>query len=242
MSSMTDSHLVPPHGELRLVEDVPQAFTDLVEELALGCAGEPPDPPGSARVGIALSGGETARACYERLAESTRVPWPQIDCYLGDERCVPPDDRDANQKMIREALLEHVAVGTFHPMECDRAEEYGSLIERAGPLQLIHLGLGPDGHTASLFPGSAALNAPSGKLVAHNLDPSGRNPHERLTLTFEAINRARLAVFTVSGASKHDALLRVLTGEDLPASRVRAERVVWLCDSDALGEGLDRVQ
>jgi 6-phosphogluconolactonase len=222
---MTDSHLVPPHGELRLVEDVPQAFTDLVEELALGCAGEPPDPPGSARVGIALSGGETARACYERLAESTRVPWPQIDCYLGDERCVPPDDRDANQKMIREALLEHVA-----------------LIERAGPLQLIHLGLGPDGHTASLFPGSAALNAPSGKLVAHNLDPSGRNPHERLTLTFEAINRARLAVFTVSGASKHDALLRVLTGEDLPASRVRAERVVWLCDSDALGEGLDRVQ
>ncbi|MGO9559083.1 MAG: 6-phosphogluconolactonase [Acidimicrobiales bacterium] len=237
MSSTTEPGLVPPHGELRVVDDVPRAFTELVEEVALRATKQ-----GPSRVGIALSGGATARACYEQLAKSTRVPWPQIECYLGDERCVPPDDPDANQRMIREALGERLAAGSFHPMVCNQAAEYGLLIERAEPLDLIHLGLGPDGHTASLFPSSAALDAPAGTFVAHNADPTGSNPHERLTLTFDAINRTRLAVFTVSGAAKHQALHRVLAGDDLPASHVRAERVVWLCDSDALGEDLDRVR
>jgi 6-phosphogluconolactonase len=104
-------------------------------------------------------------------------------------------------------------------------------------LDLVHLGLGPDGHTASLFPGSAALSAPAGQLVAHNVDPSGRNHHERVTLTFAGIARARLVVFTVAGAEKHEALSRVFQNEDIPATRVRADRVVWLCDPGAIGPG-----
>ena len=195
----------------------------------------------TASITLVLSGGETARACYECLAEDNRVPWRQIECFVGDERCVPPDDPDANQKMIRDTLTDRVAVRAFHPMECDHAEDYAALISRAAPLDLVHLGFGPDGHTASLFPGSAALSAPEGRLVVPNLDPTGRNRHPRLTLTFEAIRSARWAVFTVSGAAKHDALRALLHGQDLPAAHVRAERVVWLCDRDALGEDVDRV-
>jgi len=231
MSAGGPDRLAPPNGELRVVDDVASAFVDLVEEVT-AVAGQ---------VTLALSGGDTARVCYERLSRSSKIPWGHVECFLGDERCVPPDDPDANQRMIRAALIERVAVGVFHPMDCERPDQYAELIERAEPLDLVHLGLGPDGHTASLFPNSPALDSPPDRLVAHNFDPAGRNKHERLTLTFTAIDRSRLVVFTVSGAGKHEALHRVLTGEDLPAARVRAGRVIWLCDRDALGEDLDRV-
>lgn len=223
--------LAPPSGELRVVADVAAAFVEIVEGLS--------SPSG--RVRIALSGGETARACYERLARSSSIDWSEIECFLGDERCVPPADPDANQRMIRSALIERVPVASFHPMDCEHPGQYADLLDKVLPFDLIHLGLGPDGHTASLFPSSPAVESPSRRLVVHNVDPSGRNKHERLTLTFEAISHSRLVVFTVSGEAKHDALHRVLTGEDLPAARVRAERVLWLCDREALGEDLDRV-
>jgi 6-phosphogluconolactonase len=102
-------------------------------------------------------------------------------------------------------------------------------------LDLVHLGLGPDGHTASLFPGSDGLLAPPERLVVNNVDPSGRNAHLRLTLTLAGIARARLVVFTVAGADKHQAMSGIVHHEDLPAARVRADRVVWLCDADAIG-------
>jgi 6-phosphogluconolactonase/glucosamine-6-phosphate isomerase/deaminase len=97
----------------------------------------------------------------------------------------------------------------------------------------VHLGLGPDGHTASLFPGSTGLDADPGRLVVMNDDPTGRNPHERMTLTFSGIARARLVLFTVVGADKQEAMQRIADGEDLPAARVRADRVVWLVDREA---------
>ena len=102
----------------------------------------------------------------------------------------------------------------------------------------MHLGLGPDGHTASLFPGSAALerSRPIGWSCTTSI-PRAAIAHERLTLTFAGIARARLVVFTVAGPDKHEALSGRLHGEDLPATRVRADRVVWLCDRGAIGSG-----
>jgi 6-phosphogluconolactonase len=102
-----------------------------------------------------------------------------------------------------------------------------------GRFDVVHLGLGADGHTASLFPGSEALEADPGRLVVMNIDPLGVHPHERMTLTFSGIARARQVVFTVMGAEKQGAMQRIADGEDLPAARVRADRVVWLVDPAA---------
>ncbi len=227
--------LSPPNGDMRVVDDVPAAFADLVTE-AVGA-----ELAGSGRARgypfrLVLSGGSTARACYEQLATRAGLDWARIECLVGDERCVPADHADANQRMIREVLVDRVEP---HPrlwaMDCaEPAQAYEAVVTASQHLDLVHLGLGPDGHTASLFPGSAALEAPPDRLVEHNVDPSGRNPYERLTLTLGGIARARLVVFTVEGRDKRQAMERVLRHDDLPATRVRAERVVWLCDPEAV--------
>jgi 6-phosphogluconolactonase len=218
----------PPFGELRLVEDVGAAFSDIV----VGRQASSPD--GVLR--IALSGGDTARHCYEALAAAP-LEWGGIEVFLGDERCVDPDDPAANRRLIREALGERFdQLGAFHPMSCDDPDGYAKLLDDGPPLDIVHLGLGPDAHTASLFPGSPALVAPAGATVVRNADPTGHNPFPRLTLTFEGIARSRLVLFTVAGASKAPALHRVCAGEDVPAAGVRAAEVLWLCDSEALGK------
>ena len=231
---LPDGVLSLPDGELRVVEDVPVAFADLVAEqvgLMLADANRAHDEP----FWLVLSGGSTARSCYERLALRRDLDWARIECLVGDERCVPADDPDANQLMIREALVDRVRPRPrFVPMDCGAPPvAYQATIAARPHLDLVHLGLGPDGHTASLFPNSAALEAPDERLVQRNVDPSGRNPYERLTLTLAGIARARLVVFTVAGADKHEAMSRVLHHDDLPATRVHADRVVWLCDRAA---------
>ncbi len=100
-------------------------------------------------------------------------------------------------------------------------------------IDVIHLGMGPDGHTASLFPGASTLQADSGELVVATEDPNGVNPHPRLTVTLPVINSARLAIFTVAGASKADAVAALLRGDDIPAARVHAGRMLWLVDGPA---------
>lgn len=184
---------------------------------------------------IALSGGETARACYERLSEegSNQIDWWKVDVYWGDERCVPLDDPDSNYRLARESLLDRVgAANATYPMDCGRgARRYQSLIESFECFDVVHLGLGPDGHTASLFPGSRALDVEPGCLVTTNVDELGDNPHDRMTLTFEGIARSRLALFTVVGEAKHSALAGVVAGDPLlPATRVQADNIVWLVD------------
>ena len=186
---------------------------------------------------FALSGGSTARQCYERLATDSTdaIDWLSVNIYWGDERCVPADDADSNQLLGRQALLERVgAANAVYPMSCEEGPDaYQLRLGEIGKLDVIHLGLGPDGHTASLFPDSKALDADPGQLVALNEDPSGLNPHPRMTLTYSGIARSRLAIFTVGGASKRPALEAVIAGEDLPASRVSADRVIWLVDREA---------
>jgi 6-phosphogluconolactonase len=225
------------NGHLRIVDEVPASFAALVAEQVRLVLADSTEDEQSFR--LVLSGGATARACYERLAATSGLDWGRIECLVGDERCVPPADPDANQRMIREALVERVTPRPrFVPMDCDApVEAYESVVAERPHLDLVHLGLGPDGHTASLFPSSVALEAPPGRLVDHNVDPAGRNPYLRLTLTLAAIARARLVVFTVAGADKHEAMARVLRNDDLPATRVRADRVVWLCDREAIGSG-----
>jgi 6-phosphogluconolactonase len=221
---------------LTSVDDVTRAFADAVVDAFAARPGP--------RFALVLSGGPTARECYEVLAETGGVDWSLVDVYVGDERIVPPDDEDANQRLIREALLDRVGgAGSFHPWdttlpvaECVAAYQrvIGDLVTGPG-IDLIHLGMGPDGHTASLFKGSAALDAEPGELVAANEDPNGVNPHPRLTLTLPVINSARLAVFTVAGASKADAVATLLRGDDIPAARVHAGHTVWLVDGSARG-------
>lgn len=218
-------------GEFRVVDDVAEAFAGTV----LGQWSSRPD----SRFSLVLSGGPTARRCYERLAASSAgvVDWRTVDVLMGDERCVPPDDPDANQRLVREALLDRIGpIGSFHPMSCaEGAEAYEELLSGWPCLDVVHLGLGPEGHTASLFPDAPALDAPENRLALLAADPHERNPHDRMTLTYAAIARARLVVFTVSGDEKRPALAAVRAGADVPASRVRAERVLWLVDPAAAG-------
>ena len=202
---------------------MPQAFAELV-------AAEAPRS-------IALSGGDTARHCYELLAVAD-VEWGAVEVYFGDERWVAVDDPDSNEGMARHTFLDQVEPYAIHSMRRagDTAEDaaiaYGRLVRAAPPIDLVHLGLGPDGHTASLFPGSPAL-AEDHHFVVVNADDA--HPHPRLTFTYPALASARLIVFTVAGAEKADAFARVRAGDDVPAARVQAARVIWLVDPAAAG-------
>jgi 6-phosphogluconolactonase len=210
-------------GEVHVVAHVPQAFAALV-------AAEAP-------ASIALSGGDTARSCYELLATAD-VDWARVDAWFGDERYVPVHDPESNEGMARLTFLDEVEPHAIHSMYDanasieDAALAYDAELRAAPPLELVHLGLGPDGHTASLFPGSVALDERERWVVSNG---DALHPHPRLTLTFPALATSKLVVVTVAGASKHDAFTRLERGEDLPASRVRAERVVWLVDEAASG-------
>jgi 6-phosphogluconolactonase len=220
-------------GELVIVDDVAAEFAERVIE---NFHGRPNDG-----YSIALSGGSTARKCYERLADDagTQIDWWQVDVYWGDERCVPLEHEDSNYRLAREALLDRVgAANATYPMRCDEGPDpYQLRIGELGKFDLVHLGLGPDGHTASLFPGSPALDADPGRLVVMNEDPSGRNRLPRMTLTLTGVARARLVVVTVSGEDKRDALARVRNDDETaPGSHIRGDRVVWLVDPTAAGD------
>ena len=211
-----------------VVDDVPAEFAERFIEAFHARTSE--------QFSVALSGGQTARSCYERLAaEGEQVDWWAVDVYWGDERCVPRDSPDSNQQLVRESLLERVgAAGNVHPMRCeDGADSYQLKIGDLGRLDFVHLGIGADGHTASLFPGSDGMDSGEGRLVVMNRDPSGQNPHERMTLTVKAINRANLVVVTVAGEEKAEAMGRIAAGEDLPPNHLDPGRLVWLLDSAA---------
>ena len=218
-------------GELLVVDSVATEFAERVIEAFLARRSD--------YFSLVLSGGATARRCYEGLAEAggAQIDWWRVDLYWGDERCVPLDHEDSNYRLVREALLEKVgAVNANYPMRCEEGpDRYHQLVGEVGQFDLIHLGLGADGHTASLFPGSPGLDADPGRLVVRNEDPTGANPHPRQTLTFSGIERAHLALVTVSGEEKAEALARTVAGET-PASRIKAEQVVWLVDPAAASQ------
>ena len=211
-------------GEIREVDDVTEAFADLI------AARRPPS--------IALSGGGTAEESYAALA-TRGMDWTNTDVYIGDERFVPVDDPDSNEGMIRRVLFasaqpRHVySMAGAGPTVEAAAGAYDALIRANDPIDVVHLGLGPDGHTASLFPGATTLDV-TDRLVVSAGDEL--HPHPRLTFTYPAISRSPLVVVTVAGEEKRDAFARVRAGdESMPAARVRAEQIIWLVDAAALG-------
>jgi 6-phosphogluconolactonase len=221
------------HGELVVVDDVPG---ELAERVIEAFHSRPNDS-----FSFSVSGGGLARSCYERLADDagSQIDWWKVDVYWGDERCIPLDHSDSNYRLVRESLLERVgAVNANYPMRCEEGPDpYQLRLGELGRIDLIHLGMGPDGHVASLFPGSAALDADPGRLVVMNEDPSGRNPYQRMTLTFTGIARARLALVTVAGDAKREVLARVVAGDpEVPGSHIRADHVLWIVDPAAAGD------
>lgn len=205
--------------------------------------------PGKGIFSCALSGGSTPRRLYELLAERS-VSWNNIHLFQVDERCVPPDDPESNYRMIREALLEKIGMPreNFHRMATERedreavARDYEKELARvlrppAGEfprMNLIFLGMGGDGHTASLFPGSKGLEEK--KLwVCPNFSPSlGKF---RMTLTYPVLNAAAEVIFLVSGADKAETLHQVLEGPPgrFPAQGINPEdgRLRWFLDRAA---------
>lgn len=191
---------------------------------------------------LSLSGGSTPRKLYGILARRS-LPWERLHVFLGDERCVPPDHPDSNYRMVRETLL----AGAPLPLERvhrwrtelpprEAAAEYEEELSREfGPgvpaFDLVLVGMGEDGHTASLFPGTPAL-AVTDRLTAAN--PVGGDKGWRLTFTYPLLNAARRILFLVAGSSKAPALGRVLAGEDLPAARVQGTLdTLFLVDREA---------
>ncbi|MFO7742974.1 MAG: 6-phosphogluconolactonase [Anaerolineae bacterium] len=208
------------------------------------------------RFAVALSGGSTPRPAYallghEPLAEEPlaghplagKVDWARVDVFWGDERCVPPDHPDSNYRMARRILLDRIPIpgenvhrirGELPPQEAAAAYqlELQTGLGGDGRFDLILLGIGPDGHTASLFPGTPAIGERERSVVAvyvKKLDAW------RVTLTLAAINAARHVIFLVAGAEKADVLARVRGGEPLPAAMVRPAdgQLTWLVDRDA---------
>jgi 6-phosphogluconolactonase len=218
-------------GELEVVDDVPEAFAARV----LRAWQERPRHFFS----LVVSGGDLARRCYEQLAAQGRdvVEWSLVDVYWGDERLVPRRHPDSNELLVREALINRLPPvrGVFPMRVDDTADAYDALVRKAAPFDFVHLGLGPDGHTASLFPDSEGLDAPIDRYVVDNVDPSGANFHPRRTLTFAGIAMGDLVVVTADGPTKRGALRRVRADDaTAPACRIRAPRVEWLVGATAL--------
>lgn len=206
---------------------------------------------------LVLAGGNTPRGLYQRLAQSPfreQMPWEHMRLFWSDERYVPYDSPDSNYLMVREALLNHVSVPMAHVYPAptnpdnpaDAAAAYHSQLQHLieshdGQLDVVLLGMGADGHTASLFPHSAALSAPASQLVVAVQDAPKPPPH-RLTLTPAAINKAAHVFFIVTGADKAEALQAVLhrthDPHGLPAQLVHPAHgsVTWLVDQAAAGQ------
>ena len=202
---------------------------------------------------IALAGGETPRRLYELLARDhrDRIAWDRTDVCFGDERCVPPSDPASNYGMARSVLLArvplppgraHRILGEMGPE--DAAADYDVRLRRifdgdvTGPtFDVVLLGVGADGHTASLFPGDAALEERE-RWAMPTLAPPEAKVRERVTVTLQVINRARTALVLCAGSEKRDVVQRILRGTapELPASRVRGiEQTLWMLDRAAAG-------
>ena len=236
-----------------LVESSGVEATVIASELVKSIICEAVDQHNSCN--IALAGGTTPHALYQELAESCasgEVPWERVEVFFGDERDVPQDHVESNYRMVQKRLLDHVPVPPFqvHPMPADSddlivaSDEYERIIRQVVTDQvddipqfdLVLLGMGGDGHTASLFPGTDALNEQQRLVTACFVPVLGRR---RMTFTFPLINAARNVILLVTGSDKAQAVEKLLSGDPaaqqtLPAARLKpAGKFFIVLDVDA---------
>jgi 6-phosphogluconolactonase len=197
---------------------------------------------------VALSGGSTPKLLFELLADSNepfrdQIPWPNIHFFWSDERHVPPDHPDSNYRMANEALLSHVnsivhRIPSENPDAVAAANEYEQTIvqvtnQTLPRLDLIFLGLGTDGHTASIFPGSEVLHETKRLVAAPYVEKFNSY---RITMTLPLLNNGASVVFLVSGAEKAEIVKSVLEGENkYPAQAVKPTNgeLIWMLDKEA---------
>ncbi|HEY8761373.1 MAG TPA: 6-phosphogluconolactonase [Candidatus Dormibacteraeota bacterium] len=177
---------------------------------------------------VVLTGGTTPRQMYGLLA-GMPVEWGRVSLLFGDERCVPPTDPESNYRMAKETLLARIDAGAVLriPGELgaeEAAELYDAAMGRMQPLDLVLLGLGEDGHCASLFPGHPALNATGWAVPVHN---APKPPPDRVSLTLGCLRNARRVIFLATGKGKAEAFRRALAGE-VPAGMVPGAE--WIVD------------
>lgn len=190
------------------------------------------------RCALCLAGGRTPEPVYRALASGSAIDWSRVEVYFGDERAVPPDHRDSNYHMVHEALLSRTSIpaGQVHRMEAERVDRDAAALdyERRLPprLDVLFLGMGQDGHTASLFPGSAALDERERRVVAVI---GAKPPAGRLTITPPVIDEARSVAVVATGDDKAAMAARALEGpQDPKAVPVQlARRGVWFLDHAA---------
>lgn len=232
--------------EVRVADDAQAVAEEAVGEILAVLVRATAERP----VGVVLSGGRTPLRAYEHLlGHAAGLSWDHVHLFWGDERCVPPDHPDSNYRHARSALLDAAPVppANVHRIRGEdppdaaaaayETEVRAFFAARGDPtpsFDLILLGMGADGHTASLFPGGPELDVTDRFAVASRAPVE---PHDRVTLTLPVLSAARHVVFLVTGAEKRDALDRVLAGDrSLPAARVDTD-VLWLVDRAASGRG-----
>ncbi len=229
-----------------LVYETPEGLAEAAARDFASRAQEAIDERG--RFAVVLAGGSTPEATYETLARdyADRLDWSKVHVFFGDERTVHPEHEASNYRMVRETLLSRVRVGSVHRMRCelppdeaaaDYEERLREFFETVGvpAFDLILLGLGEDGHTASLFPETSALDVTDRWVV---VNPVLKLETSRLTLTIPVINAARAVIFLVAGEDKAEALRAVLEGDAdpraYPARFIRPEgELVWMADRAA---------
>jgi len=186
---------------------------------------------------LALAGGETPRRCYEQL-RNLPVNWARVQVFFCDERCLPRGDKQRNDTMAFSALLDHVAIpsANIHTIAAeygafDAARNYAMLLNDYAQLDLVLLGLGEDGHTASLFPENPATELNDAVVAVFD---APKPPPQRVSLGLHTLQQARHRIFLVTGAGKHAALQAVIDGASLPAARVGLSE--WHVDRAAMPE------
>jgi 6-phosphogluconolactonase len=180
---------------------------------------------------LVLAGGNTPKRTYELLTQAD-VTWGRVTILFGDERCVPPDHPESNYRLARETLLDRVAPGSVHRIAGElgpdeAAELYARIVASLAPLDVVLLGAGEDGHTASLFPGHPEVSAAGWAVGVRN---APKPPPDRVSLTLSALQGARKVIVLATGAGKADAVARAKRGE-VPSGMIANAR--WLIDRAA---------
>lgn len=236
-----------PRYPVRIASDAEQLVDTAYGIVQAALSAKHADAPFS----IVLSGGATPEPVFKKLAQDRSIDWQNVHFFWGDERSVGPEDEQSNFRMANEALLRNIDVpeANVHRIQAEQppeeaADQYEEEIRRTLELDagesprfdLVLLGMGEDGHTASLFPGTQALDEQERLVVANDVPQLDTT---RVTLTYPALNAARQVMFIVSGSDKSHALQQVLYGpehEMPPAGWVQPTNgsIIWLIDEDAV--------